>query len=289
MSRNRLESGLPFFEDTLVSADLLSWMNSATLTWVPLVAVLTLFLGALAIYAVKTAVTGLQTTERGRKAGGSAVLGAFFVEYGLWLFRPAVRVLVRIGAHPDHLSWTSWWLHVVAALALSQGGFGLAGWTLLFGAICDSLDGSVARARGLSSDAGEVLDAVIDRWAEMVVFFGYAWYYRAMPVGFVLALGACAGAIMVSYTRAKGEILQVDAGMGLMQRHERATWLIVATIFSTVIERWWPSTAPGTPPHHWLVLAALAAIAVFANATAMVRTRYIRAELRARSIAKPTS
>jgi phosphatidylglycerophosphate synthase len=67
--------------------------------------------------------------------------------------------------------------------------------------------------------------------------------------------------------------------MGLMQRHERATYLIVATIFSTLIEAWWPS---GEPPRHWLVLAALTCIAVLANVTGVVRTRYIRDQLRRR-------
>ena len=137
-----------------------SWMNSAALTWGPLAAVLTVFLGALAIFAMQTARHGLVQTERAMKLGGSAVLGRFFVEYGLWMFRPVVRVAVRLGVHPDHLSWASLWLHVIAAVALAYGGFGLAGWVLLFGAMCDSLDGGVARARHLASDAGEVLDAV---------------------------------------------------------------------------------------------------------------------------------
>jgi CDP-diacylglycerol--glycerol-3-phosphate 3-phosphatidyltransferase len=254
-------------------------LTSPAVAWGPLIAVLVLFLGALAIFAVRTARFGLTTTPRGEKLGESPVLGRFFVEYGLWLFRPVVNTLVRVGVHPDHISWASWWLHALAALALANGLFAIAGWVLLFGAICDSLDGGVARARGLSSDAGEVLDAVIDRWAEMVMFFGYAWYYRLDPFGFAVSLGACAGAVMVSYTRAKGETVGIDAAMGLMQRHERATYCIVATIFSTLIEHWFPS---GTPPRHWLVLVALTLICLLANWTGIVRTRFIRRGLQAR-------
>ena len=254
-------------------------MNSAALTWGPLAGVLFVFLGALAVFAVQTAQRGLVQTERAMQLGGSPVLSRFFVEYGLWMFRPIVRVAVRLRVHPDHLSWASLWLHFIAAGALALGGFGLAGWVLLFGAICDSLEGGVARARGLASDAGEILDAVIDRWAEMAVFFGYAWYYRADAVGFTAALGACAGAVMVSYTRAKGETVGVAAKMGLMQRHERATYLIVSTIFSAIIERYHRS---GEPARHWLVLCALIGIAVFANWTGIVRARFIRQELRRR-------
>lgn len=257
----------------------MTWLSSPALAWGPMLLILAVFLGALACFAVATARHGLVQTERAMKLGGSPALGRFFIEYGLWIFRPAVRLAVRLRVHPDTISWLSLWLHVVAAFALSQGAFAMAGWVLLIGAACDSLDGSVARARQLSSDAGEVLDAVVDRWAEMVVFFGYAWYYRQDAIGFTAACAACAGAVMVSYARAKGESLQVDASMGMMQRHERATYLIVATIFSSLIELRWPS---GTPPRHWLVLASLIVIAVFSNWTAIVRSRYIRQQLLAR-------
>src|SRR5919198_222028 len=141
--------------------------------------------------------------------------------------------------------------------------------------------GPVARARGLASDAGEVLDAAVDRWAEMAVFFGYAWYYRSIWWGFILAVGACAGAIMVSYARAKAESFGIDAAMGLMQRHERAVWLALATLGSPIWELWRP-TPVGQFAFHTPVLVALGVIAVVANWTGWLRTQYTRQELRKR-------
>jgi len=158
---------------------------------------------------------------------------------------------------------------------------GLVAWVLVFGAFCDALDGAVARARGVASDAGEVLDAAIDRWAEMAVFFGYAWYYRSIWWGFILAAGACVGAIMVSYARAKAESFGIDAAMGLMQRHERAVWLALATLGSAVWELWRP-TPIGMFAFHTPVLVALGVIAVLANWTGWIRTQYTREELRKR-------
>jgi CDP-diacylglycerol--glycerol-3-phosphate 3-phosphatidyltransferase len=238
------------------------------------------FVVALGAFAVKTTLTGRPQTERVTKQGGTPLLGEYFMEYGLWVFRPVVRACVRLGIHPDALSWTSLVLHLGAAVAIAVGWFGLGGWTLVVGAMCDSLDGAVARERGLASDAGEVLDAAVDRWAEMAVFFGFAYYYRNDPVGFVLAAAACAGAVMVSYARAKGEAMGVDARMGLMQRHERGAYLCLSTVLSPLVAFWWEPDA--THPRYHLVLAALALIAVLANATGIQRTAFVRAELRKR-------
>jgi CDP-diacylglycerol--glycerol-3-phosphate 3-phosphatidyltransferase len=133
----------------------------------------------------------------------------------------------------------------------------------------------------MASDAGEVLDAAVDRWAEMAVFLGLAWYYRSIWWGFILAAGACVGAVMVSYTRAKAEAFGIDATLGLMQRHERAVWLSVATLGSSIWEAWSPTPA-GEFVFHTPVLVALAFIAALANWTGWMRMQHTRRELRRR-------
>lgn len=198
--------------------------------------------------------------------------------YGL--IRPIVRVATRLNVSPDTFSWLSLILQGAAALWIALGSFEIGGWLLVVGSSCDALDGAVARASHRASDSGEVLDAAIDRWGEMAVFFAFAYYYRADTLGFVLACAACAGAIMVSYSRAKGESFGVDAKMGLMQRHERAVYLSAATIISPwVTERW---EGVSDHPRHLLVLAALALIALLATATSIRRTAFTRATLAAR-------
>lgn len=254
-------------------------LSSPALAVGPLVAFTSLFLVGLLLFAARSALHGLPRTPRVDRLGGSPILGRFFLEYGVWMFRPVERAAVRLEIHPDALSWASLALHGVAAFLLAVGAWGLGGWLLAFGAACDALDGAVARARGLASDAGEVLDAAVDRWAEMAVFFGFAWYYRDLWWGFLLAAAACVGSVLVSYARAKGEIYGIDAAMGLMQRHERAAWLSAATVLSALWQAFRPS--PGFALHP-LALFALGAIAVLANLTGWQRTAFVRRELRRR-------
>jgi phosphatidylglycerophosphate synthase len=253
---------------------------AAPSSWGPLV-LTAIFLLAFVLFGLKSAMQGRPHTARVEKAGGSILLSKYMMEYGLWIFGPVARTAVRLEVHPDAFSWASLFLSVAAGLFLASGSFGVGGWILVFGAICDALDGAVARARGMASDAGEVLDAAVDRWAEMAVFFGFAWYYRSIWWGFILAVGACAGAVMVSYARAKAESFGIDAAMGLMQRHERAGWLAVATLGSSVWELARP-TPVGMFAFHTPVLVALGVIAVLANWTGWLRTQYTRQELRKR-------
>lgn len=254
-------------------------LSSPALNAAPLVLLVSLYGGGLLVFAARTVLGKAPRTERVERQGGSVVLGKWVMEFGLWMFRPVERAAVRLGVHPDVLSWSSLLLQVGAGVLLAVGAFGLGGWALLAGAACDALDGAVARARGMASDAGEVLDAAIDRWGETAVFLGYAWYYRDVWWAFALAGAALAGAFMVSYSRAKGEALGVVARMGLMQRHERAMLLIVATVGSGL----WTAFHP--PPGlalHVPVLAALGAIAIGGNYTGWQRTAFVRRELRRR-------
>jgi phosphatidylglycerophosphate synthase len=256
-----------------------SWLDDPALAIAPVALLTAAFLGSLVVFAVRARLLGRAGNARVEKLGGSVLLSRFVMEFGLWAFSPVIRAGVALRIHPDVFTWSSLLFHFLAAWLLAGGHFAVGGWALVLGSFCDAIDGAVARARGLSSDAGEVLDAAIDRWAEMAAFFGLAWYYRELWWGFLLAVAACAGAVMVSYSRAKAEGFGVDAKGGLMQRHERAVWLCVAAVFSGIWESWRPSTGFA---HHGLVLFALAAIALLANWTGWSRTAFTRRELRRR-------
>jgi phosphatidylglycerophosphate synthase len=252
----------------------------AVARWGPL-AVLAGFSLAFVAFAVRSALRGPQRSERVEKVGASVLLSRYAMEYGLWVFGPVTRAAIRLGIHPDAFSWASLLLQIGAAAFFARGSFGLGATLLIMGAACDAVDGAVARGRGVASDAGEVLDAAVDRWAEMAVFSGFAWYYRSLWPGFLLAVAACAGAVMVSYTRAKAEAYGIRATRGLMQRHERAVWLSVATLGSSIAESWHPTPA-GELALHAPVLVALGVIAVLGNWTGWARMQLTRQELRKR-------
>jgi len=77
---------------------------------------------------------------------------------------------------------------------------------VIFG-LFDSLDGELARLQGRSSVGGMLLDASTDRFKEVLLYSGSAYFLIATgrPYMAVWAVAACGASLCVSYVKAKGE------------------------------------------------------------------------------------
>jgi len=125
-------------------------------------------------------------------------------------------------------------ISIAAAVAYGSTYFGF-GWyfaavvggiLLLVSGFFDMVDGAVARVTKQASKKGAFLDSSFDKIAEVAIFVGIAAGGLANPVWTMIALGM---SLLVSYTRARAESLQVELkGVGIGERAERL--LIIAII-----------------------------------------------------------
>ncbi|MEO7965442.1 MAG: CDP-alcohol phosphatidyltransferase family protein [Gemmatimonadaceae bacterium] len=239
-----------------------------------------IILGMLAIYRVRVALKGRSQSARADREGGSIILSKFLVEYGLWMMTPVARFLVRAGVTPDGVTWFSLVPGIGAGIALAYGWFGLATFLGTIAAFSDSVDGFVARLTGLGSEAGETLDAIIDRYVESAFFAGLLVHYRdSMPM-VALTATALIGAFMVSYTSAKAEAQQVSPPRGLMRRSERATYLLVGAGLVPFTRAFFADSSPLLYREATMIIV-IVAIAIIANLSSLMRVTSIRASLRA--------
>jgi phosphatidylglycerophosphate synthase len=232
-------------------------------------------------YGVRLAVKGRVHFDRVDRQGSSRLLAKTAMELNYWALEPVAKVAVFLGVTPNQLSWTSLGFGFVAGACLAFGYFG-------FGAICstisgllDCLDGMVARITGAASDAGEILDAAVDRYGEFFFMSGLIIYYRQFPIFQVLALIALIGGFMVSYSTAKAEALSLKPPPGGMRRPERALYLNLGAALSTITIPWLEND------HHFLpigypMVSALALVAVLANVSSIERFRSIAKTIRSR-------
>lgn len=229
-------------------------------------------------------VKGRAHFDRIDRQGGSRLLSKAAMEIGYWILSPVARALASLHVSPNQVSWISFGFGALAGLFLARGHFG-------FGAICaticgllDSVDGMVARLSGVASDAGEVLDAAIDRYVEFFFLAGLAIYYREQPALQLLTLMALLGSFMVSYSTTKAEALQIEPPNGLMRRPERAVYLTAGAALSGPSIAWFESTPEFATPLAYPMVLALAMVAVLANFSAIERFWLITKALRRRDV-----
>lgn len=231
-------------------------------------------------FALRAALVGMPQTERIGRLSISPYLPRLVMEFGYWMFTLPIALLVRIGVTANMVTAASVGFTVLAAIAYGGGHFAVGGWTLLLAFSCDAWDGIIARQTGTTSPAGEFLDSTVDRYNDLIGFFGFMYYYREDPIPLALAALAAVGSTVTSYARAKGESVGIDPNVGYMQRHERAVYLGAPSVFAPLVALW---LEPGVAhPRYHFVICSLALLAVLTNLTAFMRTRYVLVRLRAR-------
>ena len=224
----------------------------------------------LAAYATRVLLLGRATDPRVQRERATPLLGAFPMEAMHWALRGAGAGIARLGVSPDAITWASLFVSFATVPLAATGHFDWAALALAFSAAGDALDGIVARRRRLSSDSGEVFDAVVDRYADAMPLVGLVFYYRTNLIALAIMLAAILGSGLVSYVRAKAESMQLSLPGGLMRRHERIVYLGVALALGPYFHvRQLPFERPFT-------VVIIAVVAVVSNIAAALLTRNAR-------------
>jgi phosphatidylglycerophosphate synthase len=109
---------------------------------------------------------------------------------------------------PDMVTLFGLAMHVPTAYFIATGHFLWAAVFLVVFGLFDTLDGGLARAQGVSSPRGMLLDASTDRFKEVMLYTGASYWLIAhaeQPSVAVWAVVACGASLSVSYVKAKGE------------------------------------------------------------------------------------
>ena len=151
-----------------------------------------------------------------------------------FVLTPLAEYIVKLGIHPNALTFSGVVGNMIGAYFLSQGNFLWGGIIILVMGPIDALDGATARAKGSISPWGAFVDSTSDRWSESVIMLGLLVHYATINAAqsTVLVLLALVGSLMVSYTRARAEALGFKANVGVMTRLERYLVLAPALLFN---------------------------------------------------------
>ncbi len=151
---------------------------------------------------------------------------------GRYLSWPVNRLATLLAAtriRPNFITWSALVANLWAAILFAAGRFAAASGMMLLAGLCDLLDGPVARRQGRVSLFGGFLDSILDRYADLILFLGLLIYYvHVNRFTFAFLAGtAAAGAVMVSYAKARAESLVPGQGVGFWERPERLALMIL--------------------------------------------------------------
>ena len=200
-------------------------------------------------------------------------LGGFPMHWLMWAISPLVGISETFRISADFYSYVGLGFGMASGVFIALGQLELGGWMIVLSGIADALDGRIARLTHTASGHGDFIDSTFDRFVEASTFLGFAFYLRATPWGSLLAGTALAGALIVSYARARGEVVGVVCTGGLMQRGERVVLTALVCFADPPM-----SNALGIA-HGTVVQWVLAVIAVTTFLTAIYRTIWIASRL----------
>ncbi|HEY1968489.1 MAG TPA: CDP-alcohol phosphatidyltransferase family protein [Pseudonocardia sp.] len=146
---------------------------------------------------------------------------------------PLARALVRRGVPPDLVTVLGTAGTVAASLwFLPRGQLFIGTCVITAFVLFDLLDGAMARARGIGTPFGAVLDSTCDRIADGALFAALAWWcLRAggLPATAAAALLSLVAGQVVSYLKARAEASGLSAQGGLVERAERLILALLGT------------------------------------------------------------
>ncbi|PSQ41605.1 CDP-alcohol phosphatidyltransferase family protein [Halobacteriales archaeon QS_9_68_42] len=197
------------------------------------------------------------------------------------VMEPFVTAADRVGLTPDGISALAFGFAVGAAAVYTLAGGAVAGveadpTLYLVGAglvflngWMDLMDGALARRQGTDSRAGDLLDHVLDRYADIVIVAGLA----GGTGQYLLGLLAVTGVLMTSYLGTQAQAVGLERVYGgVVGRADRLA-IIGAT---TAVVAFLPAPLYGLTAVGWLLVF----LAIVGHLTALQRFYYSMAAIK---------
>ncbi len=155
--------------------------------------------------------------------------------------RLLIAISVKLRLHPNVLTLIGVLINILAACALAQGRFTLAGTIMTVANVFDFIDGKVAEELQLRSEFGGFWDSVMDRFSDISLFIGLVYLYAQLGRTDYVVITALTMmfAVLTSYTRARAESLISKCKVGFMERPERIVLFMIGAFTNRMAAVLW--------------------------------------------------
>jgi len=148
---------------------------------------------------------------------------------------PFVRAADGLGLTPNGVSVLALVVSAAAAAAFVLGDplwYAVGGTLVLLNGWLDLIDGALAREQGVASKGGDLLDHVIDRYADLIIIGGLAAGVENFALGFL----AVTGVLMTSYLGTQIQAVGLGRAYGgLVGRADRLVLIALAGFVAALV------------------------------------------------------
>ena len=151
------------------------------------------------------------------------------------MLTPFVSAADSVGLTPNGVSVLALVVSGAAAVAFVVGEplwYAVGGLLVLLNGWLDLIDGALAREQGVASKGGDLLDHVIDRYADLIIIGGLAAGVGNFALGFL----AVTGVLMTSYLGTQIQAVGLGRAYGgLVGRADRLVLIAIAGFVAAVL------------------------------------------------------
>lgn len=143
------------------------------------------------------------------------------------------QVIGKSGVNPNHFSMIALFWAGFAAYFLFRGDYLLGLIFVIMSTLWDAIDGSVARSQKRASKFGNYFDAMLDKYVEVIIYFGLALGGYAIEAFLVIS-----GSLILSYAKPRtAMVVKIDNHdwPAIGERPDRILVLILALVITIFI------------------------------------------------------
>ena len=103
---------------------------------------------------------------------------------------------------------------------------------IFIGSAIDGLDGPYARTYNLASQKGALLDSLLDRLGEMIIWSVILLNYTISDIQVLAVISVIVSSNLIPYMRAKSELYGLENKKGIASRPERVIFAVLFMFFN---------------------------------------------------------
>lgn len=176
----------------------------------------------------------MKTKAKGKGLINQGLIPDWLDRIFLGTVTPLIKIFSIANINPNWLTLLGFLQNVIAAILIVYEKLLAAGLFIVIAGVFDFIDGKVAMKTGKATKYGAILDSVLDRYSDIVIYLSIFLYYQNNGFHFasIATVVAIVGSVMTSYIKAIAEAHGINFRMGALRRQERITLICAGLVFS---------------------------------------------------------